>query len=157
MNGREYLKILEYLAQTPRKIATLVDPLSAAALLRRPAPDAFCALEQVCHLRDIEREGYEVRVRRILQEDRPALQNIDGARLAIERDYRSQDLAAALADFTAARGKSVRLLRETTPAQRMRTGNLDGSGACSLYALAEMMRLHDREHIAELEAIRGSL
>jgi hypothetical protein len=85
------------------------------------------------------------------------LQNIDGARLAIERDYRSQDLAAALADFAAARAESVRLLRETTAAQRMRTGRFDDSDACSLYGLAEMMRLHDEGHVSELEAIRDSV
>jgi hypothetical protein len=33
--------------------------------------EAFTAIEQVCHVRDIEIEGYQVRFRRTLEEDSP--------------------------------------------------------------------------------------
>ena len=39
-------------------------------------------LEHVCHLRDIEVEGYAPRLKRILSEDGPFLPDIDGRRLA---------------------------------------------------------------------------
>src|SRR4030095_3167879 len=39
--------------------------------------EAFTAIEQVCHVRDIEIEGYQVRFRRTLDEASPLLASVD--------------------------------------------------------------------------------
>lgn len=153
MDEREYSELLDFLAQTPGRVAALAGALPADALPQRPAPESFSALEQACHLRDIERDGYGIRIRRILDEDEPVLPGINGARLAAERDYLSQDLAAALAEFAAARAESLLLLRQATPAQRLRGGRF-GDEVVPLHGIAGMMRQHDSEHVQELEAIR---
>jgi len=41
--------------------------------LEQTPGEPFCAIEHVCHLRDIERDGYHVRIRRLLTEDNPSL------------------------------------------------------------------------------------
>lgn len=69
--------------------------------------EAFTAIEQVCHVRDIEREGYHLRIRRTLQEDSPLLPSLDSEVLARERRYSASDAAAALADFRAARHRAL--------------------------------------------------
>jgi hypothetical protein len=43
------------------------------------AGERLSALEQACHLRDIEIDGYQVRLRRTCQETRPLLVSLDGA------------------------------------------------------------------------------
>src|SRR5262245_8122269 len=69
----------ERVARTPR-----------SRRLQRPAgTDAFSLHEQVWHLRDIEVDGYARRFRAVATQDDPFLPDLDGARLAIERDYRS--------------------------------------------------------------------
>jgi hypothetical protein len=35
------------------------------------------AIEQICHVRDIEIDGYHVRIGRVLREERPLLASID--------------------------------------------------------------------------------
>src|SRR3954454_22270317 len=53
--------------------------------------EPFTAIEQLCHVRGIEIEGYQVRLRRILQEDPPSLPSIDSEAVARQRDYGRTD------------------------------------------------------------------
>jgi hypothetical protein len=75
------------LAQTPAGISRLLSDIPAPGMTIKRAPDEFSVVEHVCHMRDIEIEGYGVRVQRILKQENPFLPDIDGSRLAIERDY----------------------------------------------------------------------
>ena len=69
-----------------------VSPLEAAT----PGPNgAFSPVEHCWHLADLEREGYAVRIRRLLEEDNPGLPDFDGARIARERSYTSLSVAEA--------------------------------------------------------------
>lgn len=154
MDTREYFETLEFLAQSPERVAALIVGIAGEALRFKPAPDAFSALEQVCHLRDVEREGYSRRVQRMLDEDNPLLEGIDGAQLANERDYQSQDLVEALKEFGVARGESIRLLQSASAAQRERPGHFEDAVVFTLAGLAGMMRAHDSEHLRELESLR---
>jgi hypothetical protein len=150
---RAYRELLVQLALAPDRAAHLLQGV-AGDRLRAAAPSGvFCAIEQICHLRDIEREGYLSRIGCILNQDDPLLTDIDGARLALERDYRSQDVPAALAAFRAAREKSVALLEAANEMQRLRVGHFDGSPPFTLEELACRMREHDAGHLAELEAM----
>src|SRR2546423_10437328 len=117
MAQTELQTLLAFLAETPEVVRRLTYALSAEAARRKPTPAEFSALEHVCHLRDIEQEGYSVRLSRLLAEEAPALMDIDGARLARERDYQQQNFASALADFTHARRENVARARTLTPAQ----------------------------------------
>src|SRR2546423_6713650 len=106
MAQTELQTLLAFLAETPEVVRRLTCALSAEAARQKPVPAEFSALEHVCHLRDIEREGYSVRLSRLLAEAAPVLADIDGARLALERDYQRQDFTSALADVTRARHES---------------------------------------------------
>ncbi len=75
----------------------------------------FLPPSHVCHLRDIEQEGYRERIKRILNETDPVLADIDGARLALERNYNQQNFAEALATFADTRRGNVAQLGKATP------------------------------------------
>jgi hypothetical protein len=49
-------------------------------------------IEQICHIKDIEIDGYQARFRRTLTEDHPILPDMPGELLAEERKY-SEHLA----------------------------------------------------------------
>ena len=49
--------------------------------------EPLTALEQLCHVRDIEIDGYQVRIRRTLAETHPTLASIDTDALVRERAY----------------------------------------------------------------------
>lgn len=146
--------IVDSLATTPETVASLVNNLSNRQLRFRNSPEEFSALENVCHLRDIEIDGYGERIVRILNESQPLLPDIDGGRLAVERDYNSQSLELFLQDFTHARGRNIELLKGLSANQIKREGRLEGVGLISLQELLRMMGEHDEDHIRELRVIR---
>src|SRR5262245_35174904 len=73
-----------------------------------PGPGgAFCPLEHVWHLADLEREGFAVRISRLQAEAEPVLADFDGARIAAERNYRSLPFDQGLQAFVAARAANI--------------------------------------------------
>jgi hypothetical protein len=153
---------------TLRTLAAFPDQLEAhfaafAPALHQWAPAAWdgvpseplTALEQICHVRDIERDGYRVRFRRTLAEDRPRLASIDTDALVRERDYAHADPARALAAFRAARGETVALLTGLAADQLARPAVFDGYGAVTLRGLIHFLCSHDQQHLAGLQWLLG--
>jgi len=107
----------------------------------------------VLHLRDIDVDGYEQRVLRILAEENPFLPDVDGAKLAAERDYNAQPLAPALEAFAASRARSIARLRAASEGDFERTGEMEGVGRVTLRELLQRWLEHDAGHIKEMEAL----
>ena len=74
--------------------------------------EAFTAIEQICHVRDIEIEGYQVRFRRTLDEDTPTAVHRQRS-LAKQRDYAAAT-QARVRGVHAARAQTLALLRGST-------------------------------------------
>ncbi len=117
----------------------------------------FTALEQVCHVRDIEIEGYHVRFDRTLRESNPTLASIDSETLAVERGYGAQDAREAFAAFRAARAKTVALLEGLAPDAYDRTAVFEGYGPLTLRSLVHYLCSHDQQHLAGLEWLLGKI
>jgi hypothetical protein len=117
----------------------------------------FTALEQVCHLRDIEIEGYHVRLRRTRDEDQPLLASIDSERIAVERNYGAADADAALQAFRAARLETLALVSELTADQYRRIAMFEGYGAVTLRGLVHYLCSHDQQHLAGLQWLLGKI
>ncbi len=147
--------LIDALTQTPETVAGLVKDLSGSDLRVKNSPLEFSVVENVCHLRDIEIEGYQARIGRILRENNPHLPDIDGSRLAVEREYHSQNLSEALRAFADARKQNTQTLRGLVTEQLDREGTLEGVGSVTIRGLLLMMRDHDADHVRELSSIRG--
>jgi DinB superfamily len=150
----EFAEVLRDLAQTPLELARLVRDASRHNVTFKLSLAEFSILENVCHLRDIETEGYSSRIHRILTETNPLLPDIDGTRLAIERDYNAQNLNEALQAFTEERRQNVEVLKQVREEQYGRCGTMEGSGAVTLAQLVLMMRDHDEGHIEDIRRNR---
>ena len=94
--------------------------------------EPFTAIEQICHVRDIEIEGYQVRFRRTLDENSPLLPSIDSEAVAKERDYGAADATQVFAEFRAARAKTLSMLRGLDDAQFARPAVFEGYGPVTL-------------------------
>jgi len=149
----ELATCLEALHAMPERLRNLVERCSTLRRLERPGGALFSLTEQVCHLRDIELEGYTLRIARVLGEDLPELQEIDGATLAGTRRYQQQDLALALDLFGRQRLANVALLRDHLAGNTQRLGIFGGFGIVTLWSLVEGMAAHDAEHLGEIEAL----
>ena len=145
------------LAAMPARLKAIVEAIAEPLWRTRPAAGGFSLVEHLCHLRDIDGEGYGVRIERMLTEDRPGLPDIDGALLAIERDYQAQDARAALDAFTTTRWAIVGRLGKLDPADRRHVGLLAGTSEIDINGLVSAMLAHDSEHLDELDALRAEL
>lgn len=149
---------VEDLSTLPAWLPAVLDSLTAADLQRRlPGCGPFALIEHVCHLRDIEVEGYAVRLRRTLATVRPTLPDLDGDLLARERRYLQQPHAPAVRKVLASRRRNVERLRRLRRADLERELHLDGVGALSLGDLILRWRTHDIGHRIEMERLRSEL
>ena len=153
-DATDFTALLEWLDDTPNKVASFIAEFSDAELRFQNSPDEFSALENVCHLRDLELQGYTSRIRRIMEEATPALADFDGARVAAESSYNSERPASALQAFQTARRENVEKLGAATEQELGSEGKLEGVGSITLRRLAEMMREHDEGHLADLRVLR---
>jgi hypothetical protein len=161
MNTAEFTPVA--LAEAVARLGSM--PLFLASVLasvcdddrkRQPAPGEFSLVEHACHLRDLEREGYLVRVRRMITETEPALEGFDGGAIAAARDYPSQDAGAAARDFAAARHELVELIRPLTPRELAREGTFGDRRVCFADVIAMMVE-HDRGHREEIEQLLAGI
>jgi hypothetical protein len=119
--------------------------------------EAFTALEQLCHVRDIEVEGYHVRVRRTLAEENPLLVSLDSEVLAKERNYGNADAPGVLRDFARARAITVEIVAGLDEAQLQRPARFEGYGALTLRSLVHYLCSHDQQHLAGLQWLQGKI
>lgn len=131
--------------------------LSETQLRFKPGTDSFSVLESVCHLRDIEVEGYARRLRLLLETQDPVLTDLDGSALARERRYNEQPFGPALETFIIARRGNLQRLAAATEADLVRRGRLENVGDVTLERLLDLWVEHDRGHLQELDDLLRAL
>jgi hypothetical protein len=142
--------LVELLAM-PEFLAARLGSLGPEAAALGGRGGAFSPVEHCWHLADLEREGYTVRIERLLHESEPRLPDFDGARLAQERQYRRKALAEGLRAFAEARRSNIAALRAVDPGDWSRRGAQEGVGGIRLSDVPRMMAEHDRAHRAEID------
>src|SRR5262245_28668225 len=155
-DGEDFPTKAATLGAMPAKLHDIAARLPRDTWRSKPANGGFSLLEHVCHLRDIDGDGYRVRLERMLKEERPSLVDLDGEALARDRDYQSQDLREALSAFTATRREIAARLAKVTPEERQRTGLMAGK-EITIEELAGIMLTHDSEHLDQLSELCAGL
>lgn len=117
--------------------------------------ESFTPIEQICHVRDIETDGYQARLRRTLSESDPFLANIDGYRLARERAYAQAGARAALDAFAEARAGTIGLICALDASELDRTAVFEDFGTVTLRGLVHLLCSHDQQHLAGLQWLLG--
>lgn len=146
--------MLDELAAMPDQIEALMRRVPRDRLDWKPDSwegipgERFSALEQACHLRDIEIDGYHQRFGRTLREQHPDLASIDSYELAAARNYGADDVDRALAAFRAGRAETITMLKRAGEADWARTATFAEYGAVNLRGLAHILRSHDLQHLA---------
>ena len=117
--------------------------------------EPLTALEQLCHVRDIEIDGYQLRIRRTLAETHPTLASIDTDALVRERAYARDEPAHVLAAFRAARARTLEMISGLSDEQLARTAVFEGYGPLALRSLIHYLCSHDQQHLAGLQWLLG--
>ncbi len=145
------------LLAVPDQLQHFAAGLSEEQLSWKPSAEAFSIRENILHLRDIDIEGYEQRIRLILNENNPLFPDINGAKLAQERSYNAQPIQPALAEFRRSCEESIHRLKSCSEADLSRTGEMQGIGRIDLRRLLQLWMQHDAEHLADLRELRRAL
>ncbi len=153
--------------QNPPPVPDLLDELSSfrdfAALVLadahrdwayRPSETDWSLTEIACHLRDVEREVHQSRIRALLLEDGAFLPGIDADQWAIPRNYRGQVGRAALSGFLVARDETIALLSPLSPEVWARQGQHSFFGPTSLQELVFLAVQHARIHARQIEMLQ---
>jgi DinB superfamily len=155
LSVNERARHLETLAATPAALKEALRGVPRKLLLFTPAPGKWSILEILCHMRDMEREGYLERYTRILAEPEPRLPDLNGDAFAIERDYRGQKAGEVLRDWTRLRRESLRLLRKAKPEHWRRAGIHETAGRLTIDDLLVRHAVgNDAAHLAQIDAIK---
>jgi hypothetical protein len=124
-------------------------PASGLDWRQRPRPDQWSLTELACHLRDVEREIHQPRFRAVLAADNAFLAGAAPDEWAESRLYQEQDGPAALADFTAARAETLRLLAGVPAGYWQRQGRHSFFGPTSAHELLSLVAEHDQAHLEQ--------
>lgn len=155
--------ILGDLAAAPDEFARLLAAVPAGAWDFKPASwvecpgEHFSVRENLCHLRDIEVEGYQRRFARTRAEHEPQLPSLDGYALAKERRYAETDPHQALAAFRAARAETLALIRGFGATELTRPALFNDYGRTNLAGLVHYLSAHDRQHVACFHWLLGKM
>lgn len=148
------MDLFRVLREDADTISALVEDLKDKGAV---ADDEFSVTGHICHLRDLERDGYRARIEAILTQDNPLLQNFDGTAVARVSNYDAEDVQDALQVFLKLRERNIVTLEHASSSQLQRVGHYDGRPPINLIALAKDMLEHDADHIARLRRLSGAV
>lgn len=162
---------LERMTTAPATLRTLVADHAEATLHQRPDPDAWSAVEVVCHLRDID-DMSMLRFRQMLQMEDPMLPAaamptdaaawglldpgaylIDPMRWALDRQYLRNDVHEAATSFGRRRGELLTFLRLLDEAQWARGSIHPTGGRKTFDGWLTILAWHDDNHLAQLARV----
>jgi hypothetical protein len=149
----DLLRTLRQLDEMPSFVASCAREIGVARSAQRPAPGAFSLIENVCHLRDVDREGYAIRVARMAEEVLPDLADVDGSALAKARNYQSQELDRALQQFARERRHALEAARLASRQDLERRATWGAFGVVTLAEVLQQWISHDEDHRVELRAL----
>ncbi|HWU39171.1 MAG TPA: DinB family protein [Candidatus Acidoferrum sp.] len=155
MDQAERERYLDIVRSTPGRLKAAVTGVPKKLLMWRPAPGKWSIHEIVCHMRDAEREGYLHRYQVILKEENPTFPDVDGDKLALERQYGRMNFREVLRDWRIARKEVVATLRKIKGGQWLRTGTHESLGSMSLEDILKRQALgNDEAHLGQIEHIK---
>ncbi len=112
-------------------------------------PGEWTLVQIVCHLRDAEERALE-RTRLMRDVDHPEILPYDPSLWAVERDYASQELAAALSTFRLLRESHVSDLEAIPWADWHREGTHAEYGTIDILGHAIHIVSHDSIHLRQI-------
>lgn len=155
MDQAERDQYLGIVRSTPDRLKEALSGVPKKLLTWRPAPGKWSIHEIVCHMRDAERDGYLYRYRKILAEDNPVFPDVDGDKLALERQYGRLSLREVVRDWRAARKEVLAVLKKIKGEQWQRIGAHESLGPMSLEIILKRQALgNDEAHLGQIENIK---
>jgi len=150
MSHDERAALIEQYARGPERIREALAKVPKAALPWRPAAGKWSVHEVVVHCADSETNA-ALRIRYLIAEKEPLIVGYDQDAWARVFDYLAQPLEDSLAATSAARGRTVPLLRRLTDAEWDKEGRHTESGRYTAEDWLRVYAAHLEGHAKQIE------
>jgi len=140
--------LLATLRATPAALAALTRYLPDEKWHCQPKPGDWCLVEIMCHLRDVEQDINQPRLKTILNDDNPFIAGVVSDDWVEERKYAMQDGKTSLTEFTRTRIQTLDLLSGLN-AEWSRPARHAIFGPTTLRELVKFIVEHDQAHIRQ--------
>ncbi len=142
--------LLDALKATPDTLKGLLKGIAQEqAGSARGGDENWSIVEIICHLRDAEERGIE-RTRLMRDQDSPLLAAFDQEKWALERNYASAQLEAALTAFLQFRAVFIQELAALSSEDWERPGMHEELGRITISAYVLHLVSHDSIHLAQI-------
>jgi uncharacterized damage-inducible protein DinB len=150
IEGKDPLRVQR---ETPKKLQTLIKPLSKKQLTQRPGPGKWSVGEILAHLADAELVG-GWRMRLILGSNGVSLQPFDQDVWADTFAYARRDPAASFETFRVLRESNLTMLKALPKNLWENYGMHQERGKETISHIVRMFAGHDLNHLGQIEKIR---
>jgi hypothetical protein len=134
-------------------IPAVMIQIAKTADWKKHPQEEWSLTEIACHLRDVEVEINQPRLRKILDETNPFIAAIDSDEWAAPRAYTAQDGRAAFAAFIEARHETLTLLDNLSDEEWRRPARHGALGPTTLQELMSITIDHDRTHLRQVKEL----
>jgi len=148
--NREHKRLINRLESSAEDFLTYLGKLSAEELQRVPAPNEWTLHQVAAHVRDAEQQVFLYRLKRMLKEENPAVENFDGDSWTREHYSASESVKKIAAEIRAARKKQIALLRKAKDRDWARMAQHPSYKNISVEWLMTHAATHAMEHAAQL-------
>lgn len=146
-------RLFDLLAITPGILRALAEGSE-----RRSLDGEWGPVEIAAHLLDVEEGAMIGRIRRIVEEDAPAIASIDPAQRLKDAGFDRRAPAEVLDEFARRRGEDIAWVRSLPAHALDRTGTHDVIGVLTAAQVANYWLAHDLAHLRQaLEGVRQEL
>jgi hypothetical protein len=150
--SRSVPDLLRELEDFATAVSTTLSP-STINWLWRPSPDEWSLTEVCCHLRDVEREIHQPRLRTMIAQENAFIPGATPDEWAKERNYRAENGRDALHAFRQYRRETLDLLTNLDEALWQRQARHAFFGPTTLQEIANLIVSHDRAHWEQIGSL----
>ena len=140
---------LVILEETPEALRKLMERVPGETATE-PRDDGWSARDALGHVLDVEEGVIPVRIRRIVEEERPYIRSIDAPARLDAGGYRTRTVASLLDELAERRQVNVAWLSTLTDVQLARAGDHDEAGEITASDIAHQWAYHDLMHLKQI-------
>ena len=148
--NREHKRIIDRLESSAEDFLAYLSKLSTEELQRVPAPNEWTLHQVAAHVRDNEQQVFLYRLKRMLREDNPAVENFESDAWTRAHYSASEPIKKIALEIRAARKKQVSLLRKAKDKDWARMARHPEYGTISIDWLVTYAVNHAIEHAAHV-------
>lgn len=158
VTATEVEEMLEALAETPRRLASMTGDLGQARLHTKADADSWSANDILAHLRscaDVWGQGIQA----MIDQDHPTLRYISPRTWIRKTDYPQQEFRTSFRAFVSQRDDLLALLRPLELEGWSRAATFTGTTKGreqTIFNYARRIALHEQEHLGQLAGMLGA-